>query len=258
MAGAPPKKALLILEGCRAVAHEAIMYVSKHEAHLADNEFFDSEGIIGAGHFVLDIEDEPEEGLWTSHGPPAVVEQAPRVGPWHFNGHSILQAEVFPDMGSNVKAGPPLLFCQTCGAHVHKQHKPGHGLAIACKGENHPGLHTCRVRLRAKRHPHTSIKASIGPTVYPVQELREKWAKKLGGDQQVQEVAAGPSACYGLQVRHLPLEQALRAFGFQDEQKAMEAGRASIKAARAARKDKLRTAADQELSFEEGLEAFML
>ena len=160
-----------------------------------------------------------------------------------------------------VQAGPPLLFCQTCGAHVHKQHKPGLGLAIACKGENHPGLKACRVRLLAKRHPHTSIKASIGPTCYPVQELREKWGPKLGGDLQVQEVAEGPKACYGLRARRLPLEQALLAFGFRTEEEAMAAGRASLRDARAAKQGRpsmARTAAQQELTFEDGLMAMAL
>ena len=85
----PPKAALLVLEGCRAVAHEAIRSGAKLGAFLVDSEHFDSEGIIGVGHYVLDVEDEPEEGLWASRSPQALeVHPSQNLGPWRLHGHT--------------------------------------------------------------------------------------------------------------------------------------------------------------------------
>ena len=63
------------------------MFVSRLEAFLADNEHFDSEGIIGAGCYDLEVEDEPEEGLWAVQGLQPQADQEQLRGPWHLNGH---------------------------------------------------------------------------------------------------------------------------------------------------------------------------
>ena len=82
--------------------------------------------------------------------------------------------------------------------------------------------------------------------------VREAWRAPLSP-----EGAAAPAASsYGLKATALPLERALRAFGFRDAEEAKEAGRTSLKAARSAGQ-RTPSAADRELSFEEGLLAHL-
>ena len=104
------------------------------------------------------------------------------------------------------------------------------------------------------------LKQRWGRPSPPTPEVRLKWAEKLAGGPlgplEVEGVAAPPAPTprYGLRASRPALEEALRAFGFRSEDQAIEAGRASLRAARAGQRG-ARTAADQERSFEEGLEA---
>ena len=78
----------------------------------------------------------------------------------------------------------------------------------------------------------------------------------VGGPEVEPEGWGTPRARYGLRARQASLPEALLAFGFASEQEAREAGRASFLAAKKQQRQQ-KTALDNELSYEEGLEAFL-
>ena len=78
----------------------------------------------------------------------------------------------------------------------------------------------------------------------------------MGGPEAEPEGEPPPGARYGLRGRQASPPEALLAFGFASKQEAREAGRASFLAAKQQRRQQ-KTALDNELSYEEGLEAFL-
>ena len=263
---APGPDAVWVIEGCRGIAHEAIRYAARLEARLADEELWDSEGIVGAGDYVLTVEAEPAGGLWAA-GPQAVQVEEPvsARAPWKLNGHTIMEVEVTNDDGTQT---PNLLYCTACGAHAHKQVRQGVGLAGDCNGSKCKGLINARNRLSNGKHPHQAVRATIGEAFPPSAQSRRAWDGKLGqhAGGPGQEGGQGPARWhYGLQAAGMDIGDVLKAYGIESVQEALESGKTAYREFRILRVAAARAAAPAEpagqgetalqgRTFEEGLE----